>query len=342
MNDEITFKLVDDDVVWNEALSDIPSSNLFHTAQWLNFIKKQFSLRLSRYHIMKAGRTVGILPLFAKGRFLMRIAGSPLILENNLYMGLALADDSDIRETLPVIDKFLKRRGFSFMRFSFDHFNFAEEFKANNYEIRERKTCCVDLRRGMEVVWKNMESNCRNMVRKAEKNDCRITEAFDLSFIEPYYRMIEEVYARQDLPPLLSKRYYENIFNALHPHGFLKVFMAYSKDGQPLAGAIVLMFKKKAYYLDGASFREFNKIAPSNLLQWHIMCRLIENGYEVYDMVCSDIPRWAAYKMSFGAVNEQILYAERSYSAIAKIAKLAYAKGKHLNKRVRFRINKKA
>ncbi len=59
------------------------------------------------------------------------------------------------------------------------------------------------------------------------------------------------------------------------------------------------------------------------------------------ETIGSDTPRLGTYKMSFGAVNEPLLYAEKSYGTLAKIVMMAYAKGKHLNKRLKFRFNKK-
>jgi len=340
----ITFELIDkgnDNGRWKGLAESIPSANVFHTEEWLDFVKNSFSLEYSRYIIKKDGKTAGILPVFTRKSFLFGIAGSPLIAENNPYMGWALNDNSIIDELIPSVERFLRGRGIGFLRLSFDHFFFKEAFEKCGYELKEKKSFRLDLSIGEDAVWKNMDMTCRNKARKGEKGGCVVREITDSSFVEPYYLMSSEVYGRQGITTLVSKDYYDRIFKDLYPKGLLKVFMAYSPDNKPIAGAIVLVFKKRAYYLDGVSFREYSKLAPGNFLQWHIIRRLIADGVASYDMLGGDMEGIAAYKKSYGAVNHPALYAEKSFGQWIKMARNMYTEGKKIKKRLAYIISSK-
>lgn len=320
-------------LLWENAIDSISSANFFHTNVWLSFVEKQFRLKLKRVLILNSGSIEGGLPLFEKKYGFFKIAGSPLIAENNPYMGFAIKGKEGMGSFMPALDRFLREEGIDFFRASFDHSLYNNQFERHGYVIKEKKSFRLDLSQDEQLLWKGIGQKTRNMVRKAIKNNLVAAEDSNGSMLDAYYEMSREVYARQGLPPPLEKEYYQNLYSAIIKKGSGKIFMIRSSEGDAVAGAIVLIHRDKAYYLDGASFRKHSNLGTNNLLQWVIIESLKESGVTSYDMLGGDIPSIAKFKKSFGSINHPTVYVEKSVSALSAFARKVYSKQKTLSKK---------
>jgi len=327
-------------LLWENAIDSISSANFFHTNVWLSFVEKQFRLKLKRVLILNSGSIEGCLPLYERKYGFFKIAGSPLIAENNPYMGFAIKEKEGIGSFLPAFNRFLREERIDFFRASFDHSLYNDQFENHGYDIKEKKSFRIDLSQDEQLLWKGLGQKTRNMVRKAMKNDIVASEDLNFNMLDSYYEMSREVYARQVLPPLLEIEYYQNLYSAIIKKGYGKIFIAKNTEGDAVAGAIVLIHMDKAYYLDGASFRNHSNLGTNNLLQWVIIKSLKESGVTSYDMLGGDIPGIAKFKKSFGAINHPTLYVEKSVSAMSGFARKVYAKQKDLSKKIFYAINR--
>ncbi len=325
---------------WENAIDAIPSATFFHTNDWLSFIEKRFQLKLKRVFIVNSGNIVGVLPLFERKYGFFKIAGSPLIAENNPYMGFAIKEKECIDLIIPSFDRFLKKEGIDFFRASFDHSDYNNHFVSQGYAVKEKKSFRIDLSKDEQLLWKGIGQKTRNMVRKAIKSNLVATEVSNGSMLDSYYEMSREVYARQRLPPLLEKEYYQDLYSSIIKKGFGKIFMVKNLGGDAVAGAIVLMHRDKAYYLDGASFRNYSNLGTNNLLQWFIIETLKESGFISYDMLGGDIPSIAKFKKSFGSINHPTVYVEKPVSVLSRFARKVYAKQKNLYKIFVYSMNR--
>lgn len=129
-----------------------------------------------------------------------------------------------------------------------------------------------------EVIWNNIISKNRNMIRKAIKNDIRIyngrfpaifdkfrmiyNTTMDKDEAEAYYYFKPEFYASvlQDLPQ-----------NA-------QVFWA-EKDEEIIAASIMLMANGRMNYHLSGSLREYSTFAPGNLILYQAALWGCANGY---------------------------------------------------------------
>jgi len=325
--------------LWDEAIKEIPAATFFHTHEWLRFVEKQFRLELKRILIYSNNKITGIFPLFEKKYGFMKIAGSPLIAENNPYMGFALRNNKEIDSIMPALNKFLKDQHIDFFRASFDNIWFKDSFELHGYTVKEKKSFRLDLSVEEESLWKGIGQKGRNLVRKAEKSNLVLTESTNSSFIDSYFEMSKEVYARQGLPPLLQKSYYSELFLTLVNTDSIKVFMLSTQEGAPVAGAIILIYSGNAYYLDGVSFREYSNLGINNSLQWSIIKYLKATGVVTYDMLGGDIPGIANFKQSFGTTNCPTIYVEKPITLLSKAARNIYSKKKYITKMFQYYMN---
>ena len=116
-----------------------------------------------------------------------------------------------------------------------------------------------------EVIWSNIHSKNRNMIRKAMKNDIHI---YNGRFPEIYekFRVIYNGTMDKDNAEAyyyFGPEFYQSVLNDLPQNA--QVFWA-EKDGQVIAASIMLTANGRMNYHLSGSLREFSSLAPSNLL----------------------------------------------------------------------------
>ncbi len=116
-----------------------------------------------------------------------------------------------------------------------------------------------------EVIWANITSKNRNMIRKAEKNEVRIYNGR----YPDIYRKFREIYDRTMDKDHAEKYYYfgdefyESLLNDFPQNA--QVFYA-ECEGKVIAASIMLMANGRMNYHLSGSVKEYAKLAPTNLL----------------------------------------------------------------------------
>ena len=63
----------------------------------------------------------------------------------------------------------------------------------------------------------------------------------------------------------------------------VRLYMAYTQEGEPIAGTIAVHVGNKVWYLYGASSNAHRNLMPNYLLQWEMIRWAIENKCDIYD-----------------------------------------------------------
>lgn len=129
-----------------------------------------------------------------------------------------------------------------------------------------------------EVIWNNITSKNRNMIRKAIKNNVSV---YNGRFPEVYekFRTIYNGTMEKDEADdyyYFNKPFYESILNDLPQNA--QVFWA-DKDGQTIASSIMIGANGYLNYHLSGSLREFSSFAPSNLILYKASLWGCANGY---------------------------------------------------------------
>lgn len=148
-------------------------------------------------------------------------------------------------------------------------------------ESIQTQSYVIDLRPGIDAIWKGLASHCRTHIRKAEKEGVVIREASGPDDLATYYRMHCETYGRSGLAPH-PEAYFQRIWEDFIPAGFARVFFA-ERDGKVIAADNETTFKRAMGGWTAAGMIEGSKIGANNLLHWHAIRWAVENGYDWYD-----------------------------------------------------------
>ncbi len=140
------------------------------------------------------------------------------------------------------------------------------------------KTVALDLT-SEEVIWSNITSKNRNMIRKAEKNGIEIRHGKDLSLFDDFMRIYNATMEKDHAEAyyFFGDAFYESIHHDLHDH--YEMFYAVL-NGEIIAMSIMLYVNGQMHYHLSGSMIEYRHLAPTNLLLYKAALWGCEQGYK--------------------------------------------------------------
>lgn len=144
------------------------------------------------------------------------------------------------------------------------------------------KTIAFDLT-SPEVIWENIISKNRNMIRKAEKNGIEIHHGKDLELFNDFRRIYNATMDKDSAEEYyyFGEKFYESIHNDLHDN--YEMFYAVL-NGEIIAMSIMLFGNKQMHYHLSGSMIEYRNLAPSNLLLYKAALWGCEQGYKTFHL----------------------------------------------------------
>ena len=148
-------------------------------------------------------------------------------------------------------------------------------------QVQFRNTTLLSLE-GTEDDWlKRMKQKTRYNLRLAQREGVVVREAEESEF-PLMYKMYAETSVRDGFV-IRSEEYYLSVWKAFSRKGMLSPLLA-EVDGQPVAGLMLFMFGRSAWYLYGMSTANHREKMPNYLLQWEAMRVAKKNGCQRYDL----------------------------------------------------------
>ena len=140
------------------------------------------------------------------------------------------------------------------------------------------KTVAFDLS-SPELIWDNIISKNRNMIRKAEKNGIEIRHSKELELFANFKRIYNATMDKDHAEEYyyFGDAFYESIHNDLRDN--YEMFYAVL-DGKIIAMSIMLFCNKQMHYHLSGSMMEYRNLAPSNLLLYKAALWGCEHGYK--------------------------------------------------------------
>lgn len=134
-----------------------------------------------------------------------------------------------------------------------------------------------------EIIWENIISKNRNMIRKAEKNGIEIHHAHDMGLFKDFRRIYNATMDKDN-----AKEYYyfgEEFYKSIHEDldGNYEMFYA-TLNGQIIAMSIMLFANKQMHYHLSGSVMEYRNLAPTNLLLYKAAIWGCEQGYKTFHL----------------------------------------------------------
>ena len=158
-----------------------------------------------------------------------------------------------------------------------------DTFAKNFYDVVTLgNTVCLDIS-DPKIIWSNITSKNRNIIRKAEKSGVEIFQSKDWeiyrNFIDIYNQTMDRDNA--DSYYYFSENFYKSIFTDMPDNS--RIFYAV-KDNKIIAASIILSQNLKlSYHLSGSLF-EYRTFAPTNLLLYKAALWGCETGCKTFHL----------------------------------------------------------
>ena len=134
-----------------------------------------------------------------------------------------------------------------------------------------------------DVIWENIISKNRNMIRKAEKNGIEILHGKKLELFKDFRRIYNATMDKDNAEDYyyFSEEFYESIHNDLHDN--YELFYAVL-NGETIAMSIMLYGNKQMHYHLSGSMIEYRNLAPSNLLLYQAALWGCEHDFKTFHL----------------------------------------------------------
>lgn len=266
---------------WNELLckSTTDIHNIFQTCEWANIIENCYN-QSARFAIFEDDHGLHGGYLYFRKQILRIFCayesfGGPLC--NN--------ERSDIIE-YHAINQLLNEYCESHPRYILTRPSIQSGSDSNFVDrgfIKTRfYTFVIDTAQKEDAIWSNLRKNARNGVRKAEKSDISVSSAESSDEWSEFYRLhVEHSHDRGIASKPID--FFRIIYEEFVPKGMSKLFIA-RNNGVIIGGKLLLCFNRVATYYIGASYDEYSKYSPDDLILWHAILWCNKNGFSMLDL----------------------------------------------------------
>lgn len=143
-------------------------------------------------------------------------------------------------------------------------------------------TIAIDLS-SPDVIWQNIISKNRNMIRKAEKNGVVINHGKGSDLLKTFKRIYDETMFHDNAEEyyFFKDEFYESIDRDLSDN--YEIFYA-EYEGNIIAMSIILFAGKQMHYHLSGSHYEYRRFAPSNLLLYKAALWGYEQGFKTFHL----------------------------------------------------------
>lgn len=134
-----------------------------------------------------------------------------------------------------------------------------------------------------ELIWANITSKNRNMIRKAEKSGVIIEHGRGMKLLDRFIDIYNGTMKRDNAEEyyFFKRDFYESIDCNLHDN--YEMFYA-MLDGEPIAMSIMLFSGNSMHYHLSGSRAEFRNLAPSNLLLYKAAVWGCQQGFKTFHL----------------------------------------------------------
>ena len=153
-----------------------------------------------------------------------------------------------------------------------------QAFSEDNYTVIPLgETIAIDLE-SPEIIWNNIISKNKNVIRKAVKNDVKIYSGRSPELFEKFKKIYDKTMDKDDANHYyyFEPEFYWSILNDLPENA--QIFYAEIPDGTIIAASIMLVCNGYMNYHLSGSVREYNSLAATNLLLYRAALWGCTNG----------------------------------------------------------------
>ena len=294
------------DARWKALLQRHPGASVFHTAEWLEALRRTYGYRpvVFTTSLPTAELTNGLvfccIHSWLTGKRLVSLPFSD-------HCDTLVSENEDPRQLLSALLKHLARERWGRIEIrprNGDALGFgAREFQpGESYYFHQ-----LDLQQDSDAIFRSFQKNSiQRKIRRAEKEGLIYEEGRSEALLRKFYHLMLLTRRRHQLPPQ-PFGWFCNLTECIGER--LKIRLA-SKDGQPIAAIITLSYKDTMVYKYGCSDARFHNHGGMPFLLWKAIQEAKAKGARVFDLGRSDLDNASlvTFKERLGATRLTLTY----------------------------------
>ena len=158
----------------------------------------------------------------------------------------------------------------------------AIQMKEVSQVIDLGKTIALDLT-SPEIIWENIVSKNRNMIRKSEKSGVEIHHSKDMKLFNDFIRIYNATMDKDN-----ADAYYyfgEDFYKSIHEDLYDNYEMFYATyEGKIISMSIIIFANNQMHYHLSGSLLEYRNLAPTNLLLYKAALWGYEQGFKTFHL----------------------------------------------------------
>lgn len=282
-----------DEVPW-PALDTCPDRVVFQTREWLEFIAETQRGRPVVAQVLHGDVPVGWFSGVRVRRAGIPILGGSFPGWTTPYMGFNFPHGGDRLAALGALRRFAFR-DLGCWHIEVSDRRFPTDVTVAGYVRTDFRTLQTDLTQDEQDLFMRLDTDTRRRIRRAREKGVVITTEVGSSFAEEYYAQLEDVFAKQGLPPTYGVDRVHALLRLVGPTGHLLLLRALAPDGTCLATGIYPGSGQLAEFWGNASWRASQHYSPNELMHWEAMMIWKARGAALFDW-----GGWARYKLKYG------------------------------------------
>jgi len=288
------------DPQWDEAITSLSGSNIFHTACWARTLRDSYRYQ-SLYGVWEEkGKLLCVVPLMEVDSFLTGRRGVSLPFTD--FCPIITDGNISTKEMLESLIQLGKSRQWKTLELRYSE-SIPKDGDIIPYLVHE-----LDLRPGEEALFRDFRDSTRRNIRKAVKLGVKIIEDNSSSGLKEFCRLNDMTRRNHGLPPQPPK-FFANLHKNIILAGNGRILLA-SYEDVVISAAVYLSFNGKVVYKYGASNNSYQQLRANNLLMWEAIKRYAGEGFNSFHFgrTNSEHSGLLQFKRGWGAEEKGLQY----------------------------------
>lgn len=288
---------------WNELVLSHKDTCLFHSSQWAQLLKNSYRYNPIYFVLKRNQKLIGFIPIMEIKQPIVGTRGVSLPFTDCCC---PVIDEAIHFQTIfnEVLEKG-RKYGWKYIEIRGGKY-LSHQLQAPPYTSYYLHR--IDNLRGIKLTKKYFRGSTIRNTKKAIKNGVRTEVLYTADSIKEFYKLNCITRKYHGIPPqpyFFFEEFYKHIISKRFGFVVLAKF-----NNKIIAGAIYLLFGKKAVYKYGASDRKYQFLRANNLVMWKAIEWCANNEYESFCMGRTELYNsgLAQFKEGFGTRRSKINY----------------------------------
>lgn len=281
-----------DRIEWSYFVKNNPHGNIFQTPEIYEVYKKTKNYEPIFLAIVDSNNKIQILLLAViqreysgiLGKFTGRsiIFGGPLLCHNDPFLL-----DTLLKEYNTHINN--KSIYSQFRNFTKQDDCLDEVFKKNGFSFENHLNILLDLKIGVDELWKGIKKNRRDGINKGRKQGFVFKVKNKLDSVDKFFELFKELYANIRIP-YPDKSFFHNLNEIVYEN---LMWFILEFNGEPFIVLCAFQFNKVLYAFSVGicQDKDFQKLRPVDYFYWEVIKWGSENGLDIFDWMGAGNPK---------------------------------------------------